>query len=105
MNVYTIKAAVTMIWPPHEVLIWGQKPHYYVSAGVTMIRFDKGGPYASLHNGNKMTYVYYIILYYTLMYYTEDSLTQLAQMLDFWVQFRLNILLMYCGFNFVKKYC
>ena len=35
----------------------------------------------------------------------KDSLTELAQMLDFWFQFRLNIsLMLHCGFNFVKKY-
>ena len=34
----------------------------------------------------------------------EESLTELAKMLDFWVQFRLNIpLMLYCGFNFVKN--
>lgn len=33
-----------------------------------------------------------------------DSLTELAQMLDFWVQFRLNIpLMLYCGFILSKN--
>ena len=37
---------------------------------------------------------------------SEDNLKELAQVLEFWVQFRLTIpLALYCGVNFVKKYC
>ena len=36
----------------------------------------------------------------------EDILTELAKMLDFWVQFRINIpLILYCSINSIKKYC
>ena len=35
----------------------------------------------------------------------DENITELMQMLHFWVQFTLKIpLMLYCGFNFVKKY-
>ena len=35
----------------------------------------------------------------------DENVAALVHMLDFWVNFRLKIpLMLYCGFNFVKKY-